>query len=220
MKFVDLHVHSIFSSGVDTPSRLLHHAKELGIEIGICDGQRLGCYSGIEIHAEGKKDLKETLNKFEGKVDYILVHGGKDRINRLAVSNNRVDILAHPDLGRKDNGVDNVIAEEARENRVAIEVNLNSIIQSKGTRRVNTIKNVKKNLILSRKYKFNLIIASGAKCRYDLRASKPVAELLKLIGFTANEVLDSMENVPREILKRNEIRRDKDYIMEGVMIKE
>ncbi len=202
MKFIDLHVHSLYSSGVDTPSRLHHHAKELKIQIGICDGIRHRGFSGTEIHASTKKDLIQKLkNVNRGDLDYCIVHGGDYKINRLAAGDGRVDIIAHPDILKNGSGIDAVIAKMAAENGVAIEINLGNIIASRGTYRVNMIKNIKTNLMLKRKYGFDLVATTGAKTRYDLRAGDGVYELLKELGLTDDEIRDAMAEVPAKILK-------------------
>ncbi|MBI5253980.1 MAG: hypothetical protein HY930_06275 [Euryarchaeota archaeon] len=133
---------------------------------------------------------------------YVIVHGGDYDINRLAVSSSRVDILAHPDLGRKDSGIDAVLARKAAENNVAIEVNLGSIIRSRGVSRVNALKNIRRNLMLSRKYKFELVAASGAKSRLELRDANGVFELLRVIGFSEEEALSAVHGVAYKILNR------------------
>lgn len=194
MRFIDLHVHSSHSSGAASPEDMLKHASRIGIDIGLCDGKRYDCASGIEISDLTSKNLRQGL-------DYVVVHGSEYRVNRLAVSNRRVDILAHPDFNRKDSGVDSIIAKKARENGVAIEVNLGRIINTHRTARVHTIRNVQRNLLLSRKYKFKLIVTSGAESLLGLRGATGVFELLITLGFTDNEAVDAMETTPRGILE-------------------
>lgn len=202
MKFIDLHVHSNFSSGKNTPAEILEHAKKLGIEIGLCDGKRGEHISGSEIHAGSKGDFQKALSKAANETDYVIVHGGDYDINRLAVSDKKVDVLAHPELGRKDSGIDAVLARKAAENKVAVEVNLGSIIRSRGGSRVHALKNIRRNLMLSRKYKFDLIAASGAKSKLELRDASGVFELLKLIGFTEEEAVGAIEENPEKVLNR------------------
>lgn len=200
MKFIDLHAHSILSGGVDTQKRMLFHARKLGVELGFCDGKQQEGLSGIEIVASIKKDLKSGLSKSSG-FDYVVVHGGNEHINRLAVSDKRVDILAHPEMGRKDSGVDSFIARQAKKNNVAIEVNLRNLIFAGGKHRVNALKNVGRNLTLSRKYGFDFVVASGARSRLELRSGDGVSQLLKLLGFDKAETEAAMLTVPKGIIK-------------------
>jgi ribonuclease P/MRP protein subunit RPP1 len=185
---------------VDSPSRLLHQAEELGIEIGICDGKAYECPSGVEIEAKSKQELRKSLEKFEG-LDYIIVHGGEEKVNRLAVSDSRVDILAHPSLKRRDFGVDPFVARQASKNGIAIEVNLSDLISSRRSARVYAIKNIKRNLMLSRKYGFDILATTGGRSRFELRSADVVSEILALLGFNEDETLRAMEEVPERIIR-------------------
>ncbi len=197
MKFLDIHVHSSLSTGRDAPEKMLEQAKALGADIALCDGVKGDYPSGMEIHAKGKKDLKAKLGK---RLDYTLVHGGDYNINRLAVADKRVDILAHPDLGRRDSGMDSVIARAAGINKVAIEVNLGRVITSWGLNRVYVIRNVRRNLMLARRYKVPLVATTGAKSFIELRGGDGVHHLLRLMGFGEEEAIDAMYVVPSKIL--------------------
>jgi ribonuclease P/MRP protein subunit RPP1 len=199
VKFIDLHVHSVFSHGVDTPSRLLVEAKKLRIGIGLCDGRAYEHLSGIEINFRNKKELRNAIKKFEN-LDYIIVHGGLEKTNRLAVSDSRIDILAHPDQGRRDSGIDAFIARKASENDVAIEVNLSRLFSSRRIYRVYALMNIKRNLFLSRKYGFDIVVTSGARSRYELRKADVVCEILKSIGFENQEISRAMKKV-QEIIR-------------------
>lgn len=209
MRFVDLDVRSIFSTGVDTPMRLEHHASELAIDIGLCDSKKpeqeivssrirgVGC----ELTAKTKREFGEKLRAMHDKWDYLVVPGGGDIINRLAVGDDRVDMLLHPDLGRKDSGVDSFIAREACENEVAIGVNLGGLIAARGSYRINLCRNIQRNLELSRKYGFDLIATTGARSRYDLRSGESVYGLLLWLGFGEEEAARAMYDVPMSVLE-------------------
>lgn len=200
MKFIDLHAHSILSCGVDTQARMLFDAKKLGVELGFCDGVEGEYHAGIEISAKNKSELKSSLSNSR-EFDYVVVNGGDEHINRLATSDKRVDILAHPDAGRKDPGIDPFVAKQAHKNGVAIEVNLRNLILATGSRRVNALKNIARTLKLSRKYGFDIIVTSGAKSRLELRGGDGVFQLLRLLGFEEVEAEAAMTLVPRRALE-------------------
>ncbi|MFQ5887408.1 MAG: RNase P subunit p30 family protein, partial [Candidatus Hydrothermarchaeales archaeon] len=191
---------------------------ELGVEIGFCDGIRSYDTSGIEIHPRNKNEFKHLLKKHRGDFDYIIVYGGGEGINRLAVKDERVDILTHPSLNYRDSGINSALAKEAEKNGVAVEVNLREIITAKRMDRVNAIRRIKTNLLLSKKYGFDLIVVSGAKSRYELRGSRQVYELLKLLGLDKEEIEDATHRVPTKILEDNKDRKDRNVIMKGVRV--
>ncbi len=217
--FIDLRVHSLNSSGVDSPARLLREAASLGIKLGLCDGVAYdNALSGIEIKAESKRAMIRALRKSWRRFDYVVVHGGEAKINRAATRDTRVDILAHPYLGRRDSGVDVVVARQAAENGVAIEVDLWSIISAKGIARVRQLQKVHRILLLSRKYGFDIVVTSGAKSRYELRGSKEAEAILTSIGFSQSEARRAIEEVPMEILEKK--RLAKQELSRGVRLVE
>lgn len=216
MRFLDLHTHSLASVGVDTPARMCHQAERLGIEIGLCDGKRYEGPSGVEVYPKGKRELKRDLDRWKGRADYIVVHGGREEVNREAACDDRVDILAHPDLERKDSGIDAFTARKAAENGVALEINLGRIIWTRGNHRVHALRNIRRNVMLARKYGAPLVVASGARSRYDLREACGVHELLRLVGLTEDEAQEAMGATPSRILERNAERRDR--AAEGVRV--
>ena len=203
MKFIDLHAHSILSCGVDTRDRMLFHAQKLGIELGLCDGIRENGLTGVEIGGNNKNEFKNSLAK-SNDFDYVVVCGGDEHINRLAVSDERVDILAHPERGRKDSGIDSFVAKQAKENNVAIELNLRKLMLVKGNMRINTLKNVERNLMLSRKYGFDIVVTSGAKSRLELRSADGVLQMLLLLGFEKAEAEAAMVGVPKGLIDGKE----------------
>lgn len=218
-EFIDLHVHTIHSHGVDTASRMLQEAKKLGTEIGFCDGIKSNAVlSGIGIRPRNKNEFKRLVKKYRDTFDYIIVHGGSVGINRLAVKDERVDILAHASINYRDSGINPALAKEAEKNGVAIEINLREIINAKRMERVNAIRRVKMNLKLKRKYNFDLIVASGAKSRYELRGPRQVYELLKLLGLDQEEIDDATYHVATRILENNKDRKDKNIIMNGIRV--
>ncbi len=208
--FVDLHVHSINSKGIDTPKRLLYHANQLGIKIGLCDGIKyadIDVFSGIEIHAEDKRDLKVKLREARNNFDYIIANVHGTELRRIAVEN-CADILSHGEI-------DTYIARKARENNVAIEINLSKLINAEPQRRILVLRHIKTVLMLSNKYKFDIIVTSGAHNRYDLRAFREVYELLRTIGFSEEKALNALYTVPLKIIDRN---RKYIHIFRGVRI--
>ncbi len=207
MNFIDLHVHSISSRGVDTPLRLAYHARKLGIEIGLCDGAEVRpepgiAAVGVEVRATNKGAFKAQLKTLSRRFDYVVITGGDEVSNRLAVSDDRADILAHPSIGRSNSGIDPYIAKKARENSVAVEISLGEVINSRGSQRVAALRNIKRNVMLSRKYGFELTACTGAKCRYDLRAAAGVAGILKAIGLSGPEMRGAMIEAPKRIIGR------------------
>ncbi len=216
--FFDFHVHG--------NEKLAKEAKRLGYE-GIClvrysdeyhqaIKKNSGAKTGVEIIAENSDDLKKKIRKFRRKVDILLVHGGNIKINRTACEDPRIDIIAHPYRNRRDCGINHVLAKEAAENGVAVEININYILKFRSSLRSKVLNQFRQILKLQRKFKFPLIITSGAHSIYDLRAPRDIIALTSCFGMAEEEANDGLSKTPITIMEKSKVR--KDYIVNGVRV--
>jgi ribonuclease P/MRP protein subunit RPP1 len=207
--FYDLNVHAL-PECADSPRRLWLKAKQFGYS-GIAIANHLdffeqfsreeGILLGVEIKANNEVDLQVKIATYRPKVDVLLVHASTEEINRAALGDSRVDILAHPEQAKE--GINHVLAKIASENQVALEFNLNSLIHARGGARSRILYCMKKNLKLARKFKTPIVLTSGARSHYDLRAPREMAALAQLFGMSKVEALQSLSRVPERILKKS-----------------
>jgi ribonuclease P/MRP protein subunit RPP1 len=173
---------------------------------------------GVEIHPKNPPDLKRKLQKFRKKADVLLVHGGDLKINRAACENPRVDILCHPYRSRRDSGMNHVLAKKASENGVAVEFNLKYLFKTRFSHRYRVLSQFRDILKLQRKFKFPLIITSGARSIYDLRSPLDVMVLTRCFGMNKEEAYTALSETPRQITETNRLRGR--IIAEGVVLVE
>lgn len=173
-------------------------------------------FKGIEIFAKNPDDLKKKVQKFRPKVDVLIVNGGNIKINRAACENPRVDILAHPYKNRRDSGINHILAKKAFENEVAIEFSINSMIKTYSSVRVKTLSQFRQIMNLQQKFKFPLIIGSNAHSIYDLRTPQDIIALTKCFDMDLNQAMNSLSQIPINIIERNKIR--KNIIVKGVKV--
>ncbi|MCD5409666.1 MAG: ribonuclease P [Methanocellales archaeon] len=222
-KYYDLHVHSL-PECVDSPSRLKLVAKRYGYaEIAITNHSGYwnevagdSIINGIEIVASNPAELRKNIEKYRPRVDILLVHGGDPKINRAAVENACVDILAHPEIGKAD-GFNHVLAKSAADNDVAIEFNLDALIRLRGGARVRALSDFRRNLKLARKFDVSVVLTSNAKSHYDMRAPREMIALAGLFGMTEEEAIQALSMVPVRIIEQNRKKRQ-DYIRDGVEV--
>lgn len=223
-KFYDFNVHTT-PECEDPPEEMAKTASRYGYagiaitnhtphQPQIPDHAKIPVYSGIEIVAKNPSHLRQMIRKHRTKVCVLAVHGGDERINRAALENPDVDILSHPNAD--SNGLNHVLMRLAAENRVAIEYNLDSIIETRGTRRVRALAGFRHNLKLARKYGAPVILTSNARSVYGLRAPGEMIALASLFGMTVEESVAALSTVPEEIIRRS----SENWIMEGVEIVE
>jgi len=215
--YFDLNVHAYPET--DAPAEeLLRVARRYGYAgIGITnhdellkeelrpDSNSIAIFTGVEIIANSVVDLKRKVKLHYGKASLLAVHGGNDKINRAAVEDSRVDILAHPCGGAREEeeGVLNhVLVRYAAENSIAIDFNINGIIYNRRGERARIIGKMRDNLRLARKYRAPKILTSNAHSVYDLRAPREMIALAALFGMTKEEATSALSDIPREILER------------------
>ncbi|MCQ6254602.1 ribonuclease P protein component 3 [Methanocaldococcus sp.] len=135
----------------------------------IGESYKLKVYSGVKIKTENPKELRKKVKKFRNKCHIILVEGGILKINRASVEMHDVDILSTPELGRKDSGIDHVLARLASTHRVAIEINLKNLLSKDGYERARTLLFFRNNLKLAKKYDVPVVISTDAENKYQIK---------------------------------------------------
>jgi ribonuclease P/MRP protein subunit RPP1 len=230
-KFYDFCVHAI-PDGENTAEQLATLARHFGYS-GIAlanhsdklpqsrplltstDG--LEIFRGIELVEENPSKLNGLIGKFRQSVDVLIVHGGSETVNRAALENPRVDILNHPAFD-KSSGLNQVLAKAAAENGVAIGLTLRPLLNSRGSRRIRLLSDLRANLELARKYEVSLVLSSDATSCFDLRSPMETLALAEVCGLEEDEAIDAMSTVPEKIISRN--RPGPGYIREGVEVLE
>jgi ribonuclease P/MRP protein subunit RPP1 len=232
----DLHIHSAFSSGESTLEEIVKTAKEFGYKgIGFisyplkreeedllkAEINRVSKEYNFEIYigfeATNKMELKKLLNR-RREFDLLLVRGGTNFMNRIAVENRGVDILTHPDYERKDCGINHILARLAKENEVAIEINFREVLNSEGLARKNVLANHMEIIRLCKKFKFPLIISSGALSHWQIKNPKVLISYLVTLGLEMKEAKEALSVTPRKIIERAKEWRSDKWIMPGVKV--
>ncbi len=234
MLYYDFHVHSAFSGGESTLEELANRAKILGFK-GICyityhkgkehleklnqkikdvsTQTKLEIFLGIE--ARNINELNK-LARIRREFDVLLARGYDIELNRKAVETPEVDILTHPELGRKDSGLNHIMIKLAAKNNVAIEINFReTLIASKATRS-HILHNISNNIMLCKKYKTPVIICSGAISQFQLKDPLVLQSLGSLCGLELNEAKKCMTEIPSNIIKMIKERQSEKWVIPGV----
>ncbi|MEA1984692.1 MAG: ribonuclease P protein component 3 [Euryarchaeota archaeon] len=215
-RFYDLNVHSR-PDGNTEPEQMASIAGRIGYS-GIAitnhssskdavvevDTPGIEVFRGVELMVSNASKLHGLVGKYRNKVDVLVVHGGNEDVNRAAVENPNVDVLAHPQTSR-DGGINHVLARSASENNVAIGFNMDTIIKGRGGRRVQTLSHFRKNLELVRKYDVPMLLTSNAASRFDMRAPREMIALAGLFGMRRDEAIDALSRIPEQIINHNRL---------------
>lgn len=218
MPFYDLHVHTYLSIGENTIEEMAEFAKRLGFSgIGIAQYypgkiEKLPKIEDIDLVSVGviKSDNPNEMNsmakKIRNRVEILMVHGGNYDINRAACENSSIDVLAHPELGRKDSGLDHICVKTAAENDVAIEINFREILESYKKNKIYVMSAINKNIKLCKKYGAKMITTSSAISKWGMRSGRELAAAANILGLELGEAIETTSTIPEEIIK---INRDK-----------
>jgi len=155
----------------------------------------------------------ESANKF-CREKFVVIKGGSDKVNRMAVSSKKVDILLDSHLGyrkdkmhQRDSGLNQVLCKLAKENNVAIGFSFSSILNSKNYRDLGRII---QSIKLCRKYKVKVVVGNFAKNKTEVRELKDVYSMFKVLGMTGKEIKTSSEFI------ESRLDYKKRYVSKGV----
>ena len=169
------------------------------------------------IKSGNPSEIRKFTRKYRNKSSCISVLGGNPKVNRACVENIQVDVLSKPYFKRYDAGLNHILAREAKENNVAVELVFSDILNSYLSYRSKILANFRDIYKLHRKYGFPLILSSGAQSVYDIRTVHDFKAVFGQTGLSGLEVEKSF-NTAENILRFNKDR--KNMILSGVRVVE
>ena len=148
----------------------------------------------ILFNGEGHKvDLVNSIPRSIQKENIVLLQGGDDKVNRLALSCKFVDILLDPHMNRRkdfmhhrDSGLNQVLCKLAKERDIAIGFSFSAILKSKNL--PEDLGRIIQNIKLCRKYKLRMLVASFAKNQNEQRNIQDIQSFFKVLGMTGKEL--------------------------------
>ena len=167
---------------------------------------------GIEIRTDDAGQASGLIGNYRSKRDVVCVHGGP--LNRFAVEQPKVDVLAHP---MRDGDVNHVLAKAAAENGVHPEFNLGRPLRADGGARVQAIQGLRKLRELVEQYDAPFVVSADPRSHLQLRAPRELFALGQVVGFD-RETVETGLTAWGDIAARNRERRSGTFIEPGVRI--
>ena len=131
--------------------------------------------------------LRKEVHKCEG---LVVIQGGDEKINRLAVETRKVDVLLSPEKNNKrdfmffrNSGLNQVLCKLAVKNHISIGFNFSDILNSNGKERSKLLGRMTQNVRLCKKYKVKMEFSSFAKNKFELRSDAILTSFAKVLGF-------------------------------------
>lgn len=140
---------------------------------------------GVEVRAEDPAQASGYLGSLRQEAAVLALHGGSTALNRFAVRQERVDVLAHP---MRDGDLNHVLVKAAAEHGVHLEVNLGRVLRTSGGRRVRTLSGLRKLRELIAAYDAPFVVSADAASHLELRAPRELFALGEVIGFDRDDV--------------------------------
>ncbi|KDE59982.1 ribonuclease P [Halostagnicola sp. A56] len=168
---------------------------------------------GIEIRADSPDQASGSVGHYRSSKTILAIHGGTNEMNRFAVENEKVDVLAHPVAGSGD--VNHVLVKAAVENGVRLEFNLGAVLRKSGGRRVRTIQSLRKLRELVDYYDAPYVVSADPASHLEFRAPRELRALGEQLGVSGAWIEAGLEEW-RVLAERNRTIQSDSFIEPGV----
>ncbi|WP_049925412.1 RNase P subunit p30 family protein [Halopiger goleimassiliensis] len=169
--------------------------------------------SGVEIRADSPQQASGAVGNYRTDETMVVVRGGSNVMNRFAVENDKVDVLARPMSA--DGDVNHVLVKAAVENGVRLEFDLSGVLRTHGGRRVRTIQGLRKLEELVDHYDAPYVVSATPGSHLELRAPRELLALGEQIGLSSEFVGAGLAEWGR-LAERNRRVQSESFIEPGV----
>lgn len=169
----------------------------------------------VEIRAADPSRASGFVGNYREEKTIVAVHGGTDAINRFAVEQPTVDVLAHPMAG--DGDVNHVIAKAAADNSVRLEFSFRDVLRADGGERVRALRDLRKLRELVAEYDVPFVVSGDPTSHLQLRAPAELRAVGEVAGFDPETVEAGLREWGR-LAERNRARRSDRFVEPGVSL--
>ncbi|WP_297898482.1 ribonuclease P protein component 3 [Methanobrevibacter sp.] len=198
-----------FKKAIDYKNELIEDINEIMKihNIGNKDGIKFDF--GVEINPKNQNELYKISKKYRNKSKYVTVLGGDLAVNRAACENRLIDVLSRPYFrNRSSCGINHVLAKEAVRNNVAIELCFNDILSSYLSYRAKTLAYFREIIKLYNKFKFPLIITSGASSIWEMKSPRDILAIFNQLGLSQEDLELCLVDYPSNLVEFNNDREN------------
>ena len=215
--------------GASTVARLALTASEYGFEglvvrnhgdepasyspAEIAETYSIDIVPGVEIRADSPDQASGFVTSHRDHQQIITVHGGTPDINRFAVEQPQVDVLAHPMAD--DGDFNHVLAKAAARNGVRIEFNLAGVLRESGGTRVRRLRKLRKLREIVTEYDTDYVVSADPYSHLHLRAPRELRAVGETIGFDAEQIERGLQEWGK-LAERNRQRQSEEFVEPGV----
>jgi len=178
-------------------------------------GERYGIdvVTAVEVRAADPSRASGFVGSHRDSQTVVLVHGGDRQLNRFAVEQAAVDVLAHPMAG--DGDFNHVLARTARENGVRVEFNLRHVLRAEGGQRVQALSDLQKLWELVDQYDTPFVVSADPRSHLHLRTPRELQAVGDVVGIPGEAVETGLAEWGR-LAERNRHRMSDAFVEPGV----
>lgn len=215
--------------GESTVSRLALTARECGFDgivvrnhgdspapydpDAVRDAHGTDVVTGVEVRASDPSRASGYVGSHRERQTVVVVHGGDPQLNRFAVEQPAVDVLAHPMAG--DGDFNHVLARTARENGVRVEFNLRSVLRADGGGRVQAIADLRKLWELIDTYDTPYVVSADPRSHLHVRPPRELCAVGETLDIPETAVETGLAEWGR-LAERNRARQSDAFVEPGV----
>ena len=183
----------------------------------ISDEYGVDVVRGVEVRATNPSQASGFVGNHRSDKTVVAVHGGESRLNRFAVEQPAVDVLAHP---MRDGGdFNHVLAAEAAANGVHVEFCLGMVLRERGGRRVRAIQGLRKLRELVDDADAPFVVSGDPTSHLQLRAPRELIAVGEAIGFDPAQVREGLD-AWSALAERNRERQSDSFVEPGVRLED
>jgi len=172
---------------------------------------------GVEIRAADPARASGFVGNHRDHRTIVAVHGGSVEMNRFAVEQPAVDVLAHPMVD--DGDFNHVLAKAAAKNNVHVELSLARVLRSGGGERVQALRDLRKLRELLGDADAPFVVSADPGNHLQFRAPRELRALGEVLGF-GPDVIETGLAAWGELAERNRERASDAFVEPGVRIDE
>lgn len=171
--------------------------------------------TGVEVRADDPSRASGFVGNHRDDQTIVAVHGGDTTMNRFAVEQPAVDVLTHPMVD--DGDFNHVLAREAADNDVRVELSFRRVLRRDGGPRVQALRGLRKLHELLTQYDTPFVVSADPTTHLHLRAPRELAALGEQVGIPASDIEHGLREWGR-LAERNRERQSDSFVEPGVWL--
>lgn len=188
-------------------------ARPAGDPGAIAEAYDIDIVDGRTLEPSNPAEAAGMLGHHRPETTVLALRGGHDGLNRYAVRQDKLDVLARP-MG-EGGDVDDVLVQAATDHGVRLAVDLGSVLRARGDDRTSAIAGLRKLRELVADAGAPYVVTAGAASHLELRAPRELAAVAAVAGFDREAVEAGLAEWGR-LAERNRERLSDGYVSPGV----